>query len=284
MFCEQCGKEIQQDAAFCAQCGTPVEPDNETQLLNLGSGHSEEQNENTVTSTQSAGPTFRNDQQHTQGQQYNHFPGNQLDQPDQSKNEKPISVPLMLVLGGIIVLLLGGIIWGVITLVNINKQSTDDIYIAPSINSTEITEEREESKGGLFEEEVEIKNNTPTETPAQETPAEITPSPTEAPAQTEISGYTTGGGYIIADSSTRYLTANDLYGLSAWEIKLARNEIYARHGRIFESKDLNSYFQGQNWYSPSIPADQFTEAYLNSVEAENVKFIVKYEKENGINQ
>ena len=39
--------------------------------------------------------------------------------------------------------------------------------------------------------------------------------------------------YIIPYSNTRYLTDADLDSLSEWDLKLARNEIYARHGRRF---------------------------------------------------
>jgi YARHG domain len=51
------------------------------------------------------------------------------------------------------------------------------------------------------------------------------------------------------------------------ELRLLRNEIYARHGRTFESKDLQEHFQQCAWYHPS-PA--FTEASLSKTEREVV--------------
>ena len=45
----------------------------------------------------------------------------------------------------------------------------------------------------------------------------------------------TGGEYIIADSATRLLTTSDIQGLTARELNYAKNEIYARHGRKFDS-------------------------------------------------
>jgi len=285
MFCEQCGQKIEPGAVFCGECGAPIEIENETQLLNLGSGGSSQgQNANTVSSSQSVGAAFRNDYEMVKEPQYQQFSENHFNNPVQPKSEKQISVPLTLALGGIIVVLIGGIIWGVVTLVNMNKQSADDIYIAPSVNNTEVTEAEGESTGGLFEEEVEIKSSTPSENQTQKPAVEATSIPTEIPSQAESSAYNTNGDYIIADSSSRYLTSSDLDILSAWEIKLARNEIYARHGRMFESTDLDNYFRGKSWYSPSIRADQFKDGYLSSVEFENVKFIVKYEKNHGINQ
>ena len=42
--------------------------------------------------------------------------------------------------------------------------------------------------------------------------------------------------YIFPNSDTEYLTKSDLSGMSKSEINLAKNELYARHGRKFKSK------------------------------------------------
>lgn len=54
------------------------------------------------------------------------------------------------------------------------------------------------------------------------------------------------------------------------ELRLLRNEIYARHGRIFESKDLQEHFRQCEWYHPS-PA--FNEASLSKTEREVVSSV-----------
>ncbi|GEM_PF-6480028 len=51
------------------------------------------------------------------------------------------------------------------------------------------------------------------------------------------------------DQMTHYLTDMELSGCSCWDLKILRNEIYARHGRKFKSKDLQDYFFAQPWYS-----------------------------------
>lgn len=295
MFCEQCGKEIKEDAVFCGECGTKVGAEDETQTVNsVRNDRSREQDTVMVNNSQNIDPAFQKVQQPGPEQPYNYFSGNHFDPPQPPKDEKQTSLPLMMALGGIIVLLVAGIIWGVVTLVNMNKETEDDTYVAPAINNEAAAQESDESSKGLFEEEVEIKSAVPEVTQEAEdvTRANPTPVPTQAPTQAPVqtpaqvpsTGYSTDSDYIIADSSSRYLTANDLYGLSAWEIKIARNEIYARNGRIFESSDLDNYFRGKSWYVPSIAADQFKESYLSSLEFDNVKFIVKYEKDHGINQ
>ena len=55
--------------------------------------------------------------------------------------------------------------------------------------------------------------------------------------------------YIIYDSSYRLLTEKDMYGLTQEECRLARNEIYARHGRMFKDTNLQKYFDSCYWYN-----------------------------------
>ena len=87
--------------------------------------------------------------------------------------------------------------------------------------------------------------------------------------------------YIIPDSNSRYLTVSDLEDLTADELRIARNEIYARHGRRFDDADLQAYFDSKSWYTGTIDPDDFTTALLNEYEFENAEFISEYEKEMG---
>ena len=57
-----------------------------------------------------------------------------------------------------------------------------------------------------------------------------------------------------------------------------RNEIYARHGYIFGSADLNSYFQSMNWYHGYLTADQFDDSVLNEYERANLDMIKREEE------
>ena len=84
--------------------------------------------------------------------------------------------------------------------------------------------------------------------------------------------------YIIPYSSTSPINSFDLVGLNALQLKIARNEIFARHGRKFESPDLKMYFESKNWYIPIYEADQFPDYLLNDIEKENASFIGNYEK------
>ncbi len=87
--------------------------------------------------------------------------------------------------------------------------------------------------------------------------------------------------YIIDDSDSRYLYVEDLEELSAEELFYARNEIYARCGRLFSDEGLQSYFDAKEWYHGTIPPEEFTEDMLNDYERVNTVFIRDYEVEKG---
>ena len=117
---------------------------------------------------------------------------------------------------------------------------------------------------------------TPTETPTP-TPTETpTPTPTATPAQT-------GGTQVFPNSSSSAIDPSSLSGLSAWELKVARNEIYARHGRQFKDQALRDYFESQPWYSGTIPSENFTDSMLSDLERQNIKTIMSYEHDHGLN-
>jgi hypothetical protein len=79
--------------------------------------------------------------------------------------------------------------------------------------------------------------------------------------------------YILPDSASRELTDADVEGLTLQEINYAKNEIYARHGRKFDSQELQDYFNSKSWYSGTIDPDDFSDDMLSSVEKKNAEFL-----------
>jgi hypothetical protein len=65
-----------------------------------------------------------------------------------------------------------------------------------------------------------------------------------------------------------------LRGLSLHELRLLRNEVYARHGRVFRAPWLQQYFESQPWYTGD---DKFKDEQLSGSDKLNVETIVKYE-------
>lgn len=87
--------------------------------------------------------------------------------------------------------------------------------------------------------------------------------------------------YILPGSDRRFLARDDLEGFDADLCRIARNELYARHGRKFNDPALQGYFNSCSWYEGTIEADDFKESTLNDYEIANRDLIVDYEKEMG---
>ncbi len=69
---------------------------------------------------------------------------------------------------------------------------------------------------------------------------------------------------------TTPLTDSLLRGVSLYELRILRNEVYARHGRRFETPWLRAYFKDAPWYTPRA---SFTIAALSEIEKANIKVI-----------
>jgi hypothetical protein len=61
-------------------------------------------------------------------------------------------------------------------------------------------------------------------------------------------------------------------------IKVLRNEIYARHGRLFKSSVMKQIFEDTDWYKPN---PNYSDDMLNDIERTNIQFILEYEKKKG---
>lgn len=84
----------------------------------------------------------------------------------------------------------------------------------------------------------------------------------------ESGGNAMPGGFVFPDSDRRRLTLGDLQRLSKDDLRIARNEIFARRGRYFESADLKARFERFSWYAPNTWNPR-----LNAIEQANVALI-----------
>lgn len=99
-------------------------------------------------------------------------------------------------------------------------------------------------------------------------------SENEKASQIEINtgSYLLPGDYKAA--SCKVLTEDDVKNLSKSELRLMRNEIFARYGYRFKSDDLRLYFTKKGWYSPERDnADEF----LTDLEKRNIDLIRRFE-------
>jgi hypothetical protein len=77
-------------------------------------------------------------------------------------------------------------------------------------------------------------------------------------------------GFLAATPiAERMLSRTTLY-----ELRLLRNEVYARHGRPFRTPWIAEYFRGQDWYKPR---GDFSERELTPSDRANIATIVAVE-------
>ena len=86
--------------------------------------------------------------------------------------------------------------------------------------------------------------------------------------------------FIFQQSSTEYLSQSQVSRLSDYQLGIARNEIYARHGYIFKLDRFKSYFESQSWYIPRY--SDASSISLNEIETYNVALIKAEEDSRGI--
>jgi serine/threonine-protein kinase len=66
------------------------------------------------------------------------------------------------------------------------------------------------------------------------------------------------------------LDKSDIAGLPVSDLRMLRNTVYARYGRVFDSADLQQYFNNRPWYRPRR---DYSDSQLTAADRANVNFI-----------
>lgn len=85
--------------------------------------------------------------------------------------------------------------------------------------------------------------------------------------------------YVLPASSILGLDQETLEYLSDNNLWIAENEIYARHGSLFDDAYLQQYFNRCTWYKGEIPAEEFQESSLSQTEKDNLKLLAAARQE-----
>lgn len=298
MKCSNCGSDLSDDARFCPICGQKVvgnysyQPeDDHTMNASYGQyqaqgssgyqgGYQNSRQNNGQNSYQNGYQDMnqnnyqseyqyenRNGYQgggYQNGYQYGNYQQGYSVPPDSGDNGNNNG-------GGIKILLIMGIILlvlavGVLIFLLVGRQSS---------SGSDVSEVSQDASGNDSDGSAAAEGTSEDTAATTEAASATTQATTEAASTTTAANST--GTYILTGSSSRYLTTSDLSPLSAWELKLARNEIYARHGRKFDNSDVQAYFDSQSWYYGYIEPDNFDESVFNTYESANVAFIKQYE-------
>lgn len=252
MYCTKCGKELKDGSRFCGACGSPQ---NAAPAISMVDSRTIDE-----TVCVNMPPPI---------------PPAHLKQETKKKNHFGFKLTLIIVIALLVILAAGAAVWFLVSengSGNNNSQSDDkDESVTRKLETTsQSTAESEPSIIGLPE-SVYVATDTDTE---EESTSEQTSSVViEEPEAVEMDPIET----LIMESDTRLFDYADVYDLTADECKKVRNGIYACHGRMFNSADLQEYFMEFDWYTPRYSPDNFNNDLLNEYEKANVTFMVEFE-------
>lgn len=245
MFCPNCGNELPANAQFCVNCGTKLAKEDffEVEIDYSKNGNPDAPAAAEVTVVEEAAPAPR-------------------------KKADGLSIALVTALVVLSLILLSLLAFVILRL---SSQSGSHIVssAAPDTHAVSIESGTPAPVAEVTPVPAPTAEPTPVPTAAPTPVPTPVPTPTPAPQQQ--------GAYLLPDSSSRLLTEADISSLSHQELCLARNEIFARHGRKFVNPNIAAYFALQPWYNGTIEPEMFTENNLTEIEKANVRLIQQYE-------
>ena len=274
MFCTKCGKQVRDGLKYCTNCGAPIK-----------------QHESAATGSQSrivAGGkvNLKKDDDNVKpavvSQPSNSISFNTVNTGGNAPVKKPkknkgIKIAIITILGIILAILL--IVFALVQTGVISISVSDNEKQESTLDKSKSSKREKEKERRAKEKESESEASTvPT---VEQTEPNTMPTVAQTESVTVPSTVAINSEFILPDSSTRVLDKSELAGFSAEQCRLARNEIYAKHGRMFDDAGLQNYFNSHSWYHGTISADRFSDTMLSDIEIQNRNLIITYEKEMG---
>ena len=252
MFCSKCGKQVRDGMNYCTNCGEPVKKDE--------GGVNLKKDDDKVSSTATL--------------PHGNVSG-KSNKAKKTKKNKGVKIVFITIAGIILALLLilfALVQTGIIS-ISIDDSTNQESVLDKKSKSSKREKEKERRAKEKESEEGDVTTQAQTEPVSTE---EQTVQPATMPSTVAINNE-----FILPDSSVRVLDKSELVGFSAEQCRLARNEIYAKHGRMFDDAGLQNYFNSRSWYHGTIPAKQFNDNMLSDIEIQNRNLIIAFEKEMG---
>lgn len=252
MFCSKCGKQVRDGMNYCTNCGEPVKKNEGG--VNLKKDDDKVSSAATLPHGNVSGKSNK---------------------AKKTKKNKGVKIVFITIAGIILALLL--ILFALVQTGIISISIDDNTNQESVLDKKSKSSKREKEKERRAKEKESEEGNVTTQAQTEPVSTEAqTVQPATMPSTVAINNE-----FILPDSSVRVLDKSELAGFSAEQCRLARNEIYAKHGRMFDDAGLQNYFNSRSWYHGTIPAKQFNDNMLSDIEIQNRNLIIAFEKEMG---
>ena len=258
MFCTKCGNELPVNAKFCTKCGTKVEAFQPGAIQTNPTPQPQQKKTEQVKKTKNSEKISNKNKNETE------------------KKSGSGAMVYLLIGAAVLIIILIAII--VLLFIKGNQPAKQDDITDKPVVTTEQTTETETST-----EQTDRKAVTGQQEASEKTSEVINKEDTTGNEDMGTDGAVgeEEAEYILPESASRLLTEADLENLTQEDLRIARNEIYARHGRKFLDEGLQEYFNGKSWYNGTIEPDDFKEDMLSEIERTNEDTIVNYETKMG---
>lgn len=252
MFCSKCGKQVRDGMNYCTNCGEPVKKDEGG--VNLKKDDDKVSSAATLPHGNVSGKS------------------NKAKKTKKNKGVKIVFITIAGIILALLLILFALVQTGIIS-ISIDDSTNQESVLDKKSKSSKREKEKERRAKEKESEEGDVTTQAQTEPVSTEAQ---TVQPATMPSTVAINNE-----FILPDSSVRVLDKSELAGFSAEQCRLARNEIYAKHGRMFDDAGLQNYFNSRSWYHGTIPAKQFNDNMLSDIEIQNRNLIIAFEKEMG---
>ncbi len=277
--CPKCGQQGNINSVFCTKCGTKlveVEINNSNnRQMQQGSYNNQYMQQENYNNQQVQG-NYNNQQVY--GNQQHMQQNNNVQASSEEKEEKTnnkLIIGIVCACVAVVLIAIAAIVALFFLRGNLDMGTTEETEQVSETASEEKTTQEERT-----DEQITTEEETTEETTTEED-TEQTVTGSGSGVSSGVNEDEKSDEYILPGSDSRYLSEADLEGLTAYECRLARNELFARHGRLFDDEELQAYFDSKSWYNGTIDPDDFDDSVFNKYEIANRDLIVEYEQEQG---
>ena len=259
MFCVHCGANLEEGSRFCTSCGRSLD-EGQTQVMprsDSARGAASQQDMGNVRPASAWQPAVRQ-----QAQNYSNYPG--------SAQEASVRGPVIALAVAAALVAIAAVV--VVLVIRPFDPVSNSTVSGNSATSAQQAQKSDQASSAA------APNVLPREESSSAAGATAERSSASS-AKSSSAASAKSGDYVLPDSDSRYLSRSEVQNMSLYDLYLARNEIYARHGRGFKNQDLRDYFGKKGWYHERYSPAEFDKMdLLNDYEKKNADLMLSVEK------